>query len=95
MAYEEVAEVLNVSVGTVKSRILRGRRMLREMLEPMLRSPHGAQNAPAPRGQESVLHSPLFSVAEKKNSSRSDTTGWADPGEPGEAEGGVLWTAKK
>jgi RNA polymerase sigma-70 factor (ECF subfamily) len=95
MAYEEVAEVLNVSVGTVKSRILRGRRMLREMLEPMLRSPHGAQNAPAPHRQESVLHSPLFSVAEKKNSNRSDTTGWADPGEPGEAEGGVLWTAKK
>ena len=94
MSYEEVAEVLNVSVGTVKSRILRGRRMLREILEPMLRSPHCAHAASTHR-QESVLHSPLFSAAEKQNSSRSDTTGWADPGKPGDAEGGVLWTAKR
>ena len=36
LSYEEVAEVLDVSVGTVKSRILRGRRLLRELLEPVL-----------------------------------------------------------
>jgi RNA polymerase sigma-70 factor (ECF subfamily) len=36
LSYEEVAEVLEVSVGTVKSRILRGRRVLREILEPVL-----------------------------------------------------------
>jgi len=36
LSYEEVAEVLEVSVGTVKSRILRGRRMLKEILDPML-----------------------------------------------------------
>jgi RNA polymerase sigma-70 factor (ECF subfamily) len=36
LSYEEVAEILVVSVGTVKSRILRGRRMLREILEPVL-----------------------------------------------------------
>jgi RNA polymerase sigma-70 factor (ECF subfamily) len=36
LSYEEVAEILDVSVGTVKSRILRGRRMLREILEPVL-----------------------------------------------------------
>lgn len=35
MSYEEVSEVLGVSVGTVKSRILRGRRALREVLEPL------------------------------------------------------------
>jgi RNA polymerase sigma-70 factor (ECF subfamily) len=37
LSYEEVAEVLECSVGTVKSRILRGRRALKEVLEPLLR----------------------------------------------------------
>jgi RNA polymerase sigma-70 factor (ECF subfamily) len=36
LAYEEIAEVLEVSIGTVKSRILRGRRLLRQMLAPLL-----------------------------------------------------------
>ncbi len=36
LSYEEVAEVLDCSVGTVKSRILRGRRALKEILEPLL-----------------------------------------------------------
>jgi RNA polymerase sigma-70 factor (ECF subfamily) len=39
LSYEEVAEVLECSVGTVKSRILRGRRALKEILEPMLNEP--------------------------------------------------------
>ena len=38
LSYDEIAEVVEVSVGTVKSRILRGRRMLREILDPVLRS---------------------------------------------------------
>jgi len=39
LSYEEVAEVLDVSVGTVKSRILRGRRAMKEILEPLLGRP--------------------------------------------------------
>ncbi len=36
LSYEEVAEVLECNIGTVKSRILRGRRALKEILEPLL-----------------------------------------------------------
>jgi RNA polymerase sigma-70 factor (ECF subfamily) len=41
LSYEEVAEVLECSVGTVKSRILRGRRALKNLLDPLLGEQHG------------------------------------------------------
>jgi RNA polymerase sigma-70 factor (ECF subfamily) len=45
LSYEEIAEVLECSVGTVKSRILRGRRALKDLLEPLL------SERPAPEPQ--------------------------------------------
>ncbi len=90
MSYEEVSEVLSVSVGTVKSRILRGRRLLREILEPLLRNPQSAHTpAPAQQQRETVLHSTLFSAAEGNHSGQSGTSGWAQPVNTGDAQGGV------
>ena len=40
LSYEEVAEVLEISVATVKTRILRGRRALKKLLEPLLHAPY-------------------------------------------------------
>jgi len=58
LSYEEVAEVLELSVGTVKSRILRGRRMLKEILDPLLRSPQTeSSNAPGRAVAQTTLAS--------------------------------------
>ena len=60
LSYEEVAEVLECSVGTVKSRILRGRRALKDLLDPFLgessHSIHKQENHPvAPAGLQPLL----------------------------------------
>jgi RNA polymerase sigma-70 factor (ECF subfamily) len=39
-SYEDIAEMLEVPVGTVRSRLHRGRSLLRERLLPMI-DPHG------------------------------------------------------
>lgn len=39
LSYEEIAEILEISVGTVKSRILRGRESLRKQLSALLAPP--------------------------------------------------------
>ena len=65
LSYEEVAEVLECSVGTVKSRILRGRRALKEILEPMLNEPkpEGRPAANASAAEVSLGHVPAHVYA--------------------------------
>ena len=90
MSYEEVAEVLAISVGTVKSRILRGRRLLREILEPMLKNSHNARvPASSKVRSEADCNSSLLSAQERETASQTDTPGWAHPCKLGGAEGGV------
>lgn len=48
MSYEEIAEILQISLGTVKSRILRGREALRKALAGRLRPESALQLTPQP-----------------------------------------------
>ena len=64
LSYEEVAEVLECSVGTVKSRILRGRRALKELLDPLLgehaQQTHGAPSLAEPKSFPTGTFAPAF-----------------------------------
>jgi hypothetical protein len=58
LSYDEVAEVLDCSVGTVKSRILRGRRTLKQILEPLLGEKESATRRDSPRRE--IVAGPTF-----------------------------------
>jgi RNA polymerase sigma-70 factor (ECF subfamily) len=48
LSYEEIAVVLELSLGTVKSRILRGRESLRKILEGQLEPEPALHLSPQP-----------------------------------------------
>lgn len=56
MSYEEIAEVLEISLGTVKSRLTRGREALRQRLAPYVRAVGNelGLTAPEDRGRPQV-----------------------------------------
>ena len=59
LSYEEVAEVLECSIGTVKSRILRGRRALKDILQPLL-SDHESVTSSEQRDEEFQANSTVM-----------------------------------
>ena len=68
LSYEEIAEVLECSVGTVKSRILRGRRALKDLLEPLLGSGKHHAEATHQHGSASKMPHPAFAPSNSLHS---------------------------
>ena len=54
MTYEEIAEVLQISLGTVKSRLTRGRQALKQRLAPYVREVGGELGLSAPEEETSL-----------------------------------------
>ena len=56
LSYEEIAEVMQTSLGTVKSRLTRGREALKKRLQPYLRelSPELARSNVRPQADQKV-----------------------------------------
>jgi RNA polymerase sigma-70 factor (ECF subfamily) len=64
--YEEIAEILTINLGTVKSRLMRGRAHLKARLAPLARSSAGS-SAPSPDGSSNLAYqAPLAALREAK-----------------------------
>src|SRR5256885_1214458 len=82
LSYEEVAEVLECSVGTVKSRILRGRRALKDLLEPLLGVRETPERSrPAQRHEACNGFAQFSGLAAEQVSSRSRFSRESSPSE--------------
>ena len=57
MSYEEIAEVLQISLGTVKSRLTRGRQALKQRLAPYVREIAGELGLSEPEEEHTSLQS--------------------------------------
>jgi len=57
MSYEEIAEVLQISLGTVKSRLTRGRQALKQRLAPYVREVSEELGLTAPVDEEASVRS--------------------------------------
>ena len=92
LSYEEVAEVLEVSVGTVKSRILRGRRMLREILDPIMHpAPHSAA---APQNERPHQSAHAESTREHHSAAGAAAPAFSFDSSPAIANGPLFFSAK-
>jgi RNA polymerase sigma-70 factor, ECF subfamily len=90
LSYEEIAEVLEVSVGTVKSRIMRGRRMLKEVLDPMLRAAQ-AETHESPATEPQPVRAPLSRAARRMlRRANARFSAHAEPGETSRADSGAV-----
>ncbi len=63
-AYEDIAEILNVNLGTVKSRLVRGRSQLKTLLTPYAEATTRPPRRPVPRSDDPLPRFKSFAVEE-------------------------------
>jgi RNA polymerase sigma-70 factor (ECF subfamily) len=64
--YEEIAEILNMNLGTVKSRLMRGRAHLKTLLAPLVRASVKPSPSSPDRSSTTALRAPLTGLREAK-----------------------------
>lgn len=64
--YEEIAEILNLNLGTVKSRLMRGRAHLKARLAPLVRTTAASSDHPSNCSATATYRAPLAGLREAK-----------------------------